>query len=84
MNLRKFHTDSNFTEDQDGSSDFSHRYRKINKAACSGAERRERMDRRYGADAQIGRKIRVRFGSKYVYVPKSMDRRSGIDRRRSA
>ena len=83
MNLHNIHTDSILTEGQDGNSDFSLRSRKTNKANYSSAERRKRADRRDGIDAQIGRTIRVRFGSKYVYVPKSMDRRSGIERRRS-
>ena len=83
MNLGNLRTNSNFTRGRDGKSDFRSRSGQTNKANYSGAERRNGTDRRSGIDAQIGRSIRIRFGSKYAYVPKSMERRSGIDRRRS-
>ena len=43
----------------------------------SGPERRSGKDRRNGTDSQIGGKIRIFYGTKYLYVPKCLDRRSG-------
>ena len=83
MSLDGRSTPPHLHESQDGFSDSFPHSRQLNKPTYNGPERRKGADSRSGMDAQIGRSIRVRFGSKYIYVPKSMDRRSGIDRRKS-
>ncbi|UCG13075.1 MAG: hypothetical protein JSU72_00845 [Deltaproteobacteria bacterium] len=49
----------------------------------SGLDRRKENERRSGENSRVGRYVRVFFEPKYLYVPESMDRRNGDDRRQS-